>query len=295
MIRVMIVDDDPLVRQGIRELMPWTAHGMEVTGEAGNGRDALELLQANKVDIALVDLDMPIMGGMEFIEKASALYPALRYVILTVHTEFERIQKAMRLGAIDYIAKTQFDKENFDAILERIAQKLTRNVLCSKSQYTGTLNLADSQTMRQAKTSAVLNDIEKEWLSLDWALDKGALDTLLLKTRGTDVEGGALYGLLKRIETAWDVSYSALMKHSAELPYEFADWGETASWLRHLNEIADDFCARASHPADVVRRVISTKTFVDTHYADSIEADEMARIAAMSGGTLAAVSIPSLA
>lgn len=296
MIRVIIVDDDPLVRQGIRELMPWAAHGMEVTGEAGNGREACEFLQSNKVDVALVDLDMPIMGGMEFIEKASALYPALRYVILTVHTEFERIQKAMRLGAIDYIAKTQFDEENFDAILERIAQKLTRTVLCSKSQwfdtpqtathqpYTGAFNMTSDQTMHQATTSAVLNDIEKEWLSLNWTLDKGALDTLLLKTRGTNVAGGVLYGLLVKTEASWDASFGALVEHSAELPYEFADWSEAASWLRHLKALVDDFCLHTGHPADVVRRILHVKTFLDSHYADNIEADEMARIAAMSGG-----------
>lgn len=121
MLKILIIDDDILTRKGIQMLMPWAAHQMEIVGEASNGKDALEFLSAHSdVDLALVDLDMPIMDGTTFIQTASALYPKLSYVVLTVHTEFEYVQKILRLGAIDYISKTQFDQENFDQILDRI-------------------------------------------------------------------------------------------------------------------------------------------------------------------------------
>ena len=69
---------------------------------------------------------MPVMNGMTFMKTASALYPDLNYVVLTIHTEFEHVQDALRCGAIDYIAKTQFDKENFDQILDRIHAGIIR-------------------------------------------------------------------------------------------------------------------------------------------------------------------------
>lgn len=121
MLKILIIDDDILTRKGIQMLMPWAAHNMKIIGEASNGKEALDFLAEHAdVDLALVDLDMPVMDGTTFIQNASALYPQLSYVVLTVHTEFEYVQKILRLGAIDYISKTQFDQENFDQILNRI-------------------------------------------------------------------------------------------------------------------------------------------------------------------------------
>lgn len=126
MLKILIIDDDALTRKGIRMLMPWEKHLMEIVGESSNGKEALAFLENNNVDLALVDLDMPVMDGMTFIKTASVLYPDLNYVVLTIHTEFEYIQNVLRIGAIDYIAKTQFDKENFDQILDRIQANVIR-------------------------------------------------------------------------------------------------------------------------------------------------------------------------
>ena len=126
MLKILIVDDDALTRKGIRMLMPWDRHQMEIVGESANGKEALDFLKENKVDLVLVDLDMPIMNGTTFIREAKKLYPHLNYVVLTVHTEFEYIQPVLRLGVIDYIAKTQFDQANFDLILERINASISK-------------------------------------------------------------------------------------------------------------------------------------------------------------------------
>lgn len=124
MYRVLIVDDDKLTRKGLIASMPWKEYGMEVVGECSNGAQALDFLESHETDLVLTDLEMPVMSGMEFIKKASVRYPYLQFVVLTVHTDFEYIQEALRMGIIDYIAKVQFDKENFDVILQRIADRL---------------------------------------------------------------------------------------------------------------------------------------------------------------------------
>lgn len=124
MLKILIIDDDVLTRKGIQTLMPWASHRMEIVGEASNGKVALDFLKHHEVDLALVDLDMPIMDGMTFIRHAKDLYPSLNYVVLTIHTEFEYIQNVLRMGAIDYIAKTKFDQENFDQILTRISTSI---------------------------------------------------------------------------------------------------------------------------------------------------------------------------
>lgn len=138
MLKILIVDDDALTRKGIQTLMPWAAYDMEIVGEAANGKIALDFLEEHKVDLALVDLDMPVMDGMTFIRLAKERYPGLNFVVLTIHTEFEYIQGVLRVGAIDYIAKTRFDRENFDQILSRIQTSILQKLSVSQNVPSGT-------------------------------------------------------------------------------------------------------------------------------------------------------------
>jgi two-component system response regulator YesN len=121
MIRVLIVDDEKIVRKGLVSFMPWQEFGMVVVGEANNGENALQLLESNKVDLLLTDLSMPVMSGIELMKEVRKRHPHIQIVVLTLHQSFEYIQEALRLGAIDYIAKTQLEKEQFRDVLGRIA------------------------------------------------------------------------------------------------------------------------------------------------------------------------------
>lgn len=124
MIKVLIVDDDKLVRKGLISAMPWNEYGMEVVGEAKNGEKALEFLHTHQVDLLLADLAMPVMSGMELMRHARKLYPNLLVVVLTMHQDFEYIQEALRLGVIDYIAKVELERDSFGTVLRRIRDRI---------------------------------------------------------------------------------------------------------------------------------------------------------------------------
>jgi len=124
MIRVLIVDDDKLVRKGLMSAMPWADFDMEIIGEANNGEKALEFLESHPVDLLLTDLAMPVMSGIELMRIARQRYPSLHIVVLTLHQDFDFIQEALRLGAIDYIAKVELEKEQFEEVLGRIAGRI---------------------------------------------------------------------------------------------------------------------------------------------------------------------------
>ncbi|GMK42396.1 hypothetical protein PCCS19_54550 [Paenibacillus sp. CCS19] len=126
MIRVLIVDDDKLVRKGLISSMPWQACGMEIVGEANNGENALKFLEQNPVDLLITDLAMPVMSGIELIRIVRDQYPDMQIVVLSLHQDFEYIQEALRLGAIDYIAKTQLEQEQFEEVLGRIVKLMDR-------------------------------------------------------------------------------------------------------------------------------------------------------------------------
>jgi len=104
--------------------MPWEHFGMEVAGEAGNGEEALAFLSKHEVDLLITDLAMPRMSGIELIRTLRQLYPRIWTVVLTFHQDFEYIQEALRLGAIDYIAKTELQQDKMEAVLGRIEQRI---------------------------------------------------------------------------------------------------------------------------------------------------------------------------
>lgn len=124
MMNVLVVDDDKLVRKGLISAMPWHDFNLHVIGEAKNGEKALEFLATAEVDLLLTDLAMPIMSGLELMRIVHKQYPHIFIVVLTLHQDFEYIQEALRLGAIDYIAKVQLEEENFEEVLGRICGRM---------------------------------------------------------------------------------------------------------------------------------------------------------------------------
>ncbi|MDF2935847.1 MAG: two-component system response regulator [Paenibacillaceae bacterium] len=105
MTRVLIVDDEMLVRLSLKTLIPWSEHGFHIIGEARSGREALELLEKEPCHIVLTDIRMPDMDGLELISQVREKWPYTRCLILSNHNDFEYVQKALRLGAADYLLK----------------------------------------------------------------------------------------------------------------------------------------------------------------------------------------------
>lgn len=103
--KVLIADDEPIIREGIREAVNWPALQMEVVAEAEDGEEALELALQLQVDLLLVDLNMPIMNGITLMKHIREQLPACRLVIITGHDEFAYAQEAIRLGVDEYILK----------------------------------------------------------------------------------------------------------------------------------------------------------------------------------------------
>ncbi|MFD2114566.1 response regulator [Paenibacillus yanchengensis] len=124
MIQALIVDDEKLVRKGLIAMMPWEQYDIEIIGEANNGKTALEFLQHESVDLLFSDLSMPVMDGFDLMKEVRQSYPDIQIVVLTCHQDFEFIQETLRLGAIDYIVKTQIEQDSMEEVLARIARRV---------------------------------------------------------------------------------------------------------------------------------------------------------------------------
>ena len=103
MTRLFIVDDEGMIRQGIRHSIRWQDYGITVCGEATNAREALRSLPKSPPDIIIADIQMPQMDGFAFLEKAIEILPHLRVIILPGYSNPEYMIRAIRCGAFDYL------------------------------------------------------------------------------------------------------------------------------------------------------------------------------------------------
>jgi DNA-binding NarL/FixJ family response regulator len=104
-IRVLLADDHALVREGIRSLLDGLAD-VQVVAEAADGREALRLVAQHQPDVALVDISMPGLNGLEVVASARKDHPRTRIVVLSMHKDDEYVQRALRWGAAGYLLKS---------------------------------------------------------------------------------------------------------------------------------------------------------------------------------------------
>ena len=104
---------------------------MAVVGEAQNGKNALQFIQEHPVDLVFVDIDMPEMNGIEFMEECRRIKPDVQFVVLSFFENFSYVQSTLRLGGLDYISKTSMELDNGDTILQRIVEKFEQ-CICKK-------------------------------------------------------------------------------------------------------------------------------------------------------------------
>ncbi len=117
--RIVVVEDEVLVRKGILSGIPWAEHGIQVVGDAADGRTGLELIRRLKPDMVITDIQMPIMDGLEMIRQVRKELPDTAILILSVREDFGAVREAIRLGVIDYVHKLTMSPEE---LLESVLQ-----------------------------------------------------------------------------------------------------------------------------------------------------------------------------
>ena len=123
MYSIMIVEDEELVRQGLTSLVNYEQFGMKVIDQAENGRIAWEKFQAQPADLLLTDINMPQLNGLDLAQLGREKAPSCHIIFLTGYEDFEFAQKAIRLGADDYLLKP-FSKADIEEMLEKVKNKL---------------------------------------------------------------------------------------------------------------------------------------------------------------------------
>lgn len=138
LLKVLIADDEPNIREGIRYSVNWKSYAMDVVAEAEDGEEALELALKHNIDILLVDLNMPIMNGLTVVKHIREKLHKCRVIIITGYDDFSYAQEALRLQVDDYLLKP-LNPENLNNVIEKV-----RGELLTLSQKTKYLEIASN-------------------------------------------------------------------------------------------------------------------------------------------------------
>lgn len=134
MLKVMLIDDEPFILQGLQILIDWKAEGYEIVALMSNGKEAYEYLKENKVDLIISDIQMPVMTGLELLEKIrTEKISSARFAILTGYDDIAYAQRAIRNESMDYILKP-VQKEDILALLRNVSERETEKAVNKAEQ-----------------------------------------------------------------------------------------------------------------------------------------------------------------
>ena len=127
MYKVLLVDDEYMITEGLKRLIPFEKWDMEVVATANHADEALDYVREHPVDIVISDVNMPDKTGLEMIQEMKNILPDSYYILLSGYQEFDYVKKAMNLSVVDYLVKP-VDKVELGNILEKIANQLGEKI-----------------------------------------------------------------------------------------------------------------------------------------------------------------------
>ncbi|QNK58961.1 response regulator [Paenibacillus sp. PAMC21692] len=160
----MIADDERNIREGLQNFIPWKSIECEVVEMADNGRKVVDYLSSHDIDILLLDIQMPVLSGLEVMQIVSVKHPHVKSIILSGHADFKYAQQAISYGVTEYMLKPI----NISHVCD-VLGKIKKNLNAQKGDLGG---LANHQLIEQVKNGSVpgtsrkkrIVDLAKEWI-----------------------------------------------------------------------------------------------------------------------------------
>ena len=116
MIKVFLVEDETIIRQGIKNNIDWRSNGFELVGEAGDGEYAYPMILKSQPDILLTDVKMPFMDGLELSRLVKKALPRTKIIVISGYNEFDYAKEAIKIGISDYLLKPVTSASLMDAL-----------------------------------------------------------------------------------------------------------------------------------------------------------------------------------
>ena len=190
MLKVMVVEDEELIRKGIVLAVDWASLDCVVVGEAANGEEGLEMAAKCDPGLIITDLKMPKMDGLEMLERLRAAGNDAFVIILTAYDSFTYAQQALRLGAVDFLLKPFHDGDLEKAVLN-LQAKLSRQIKPPQIRFqeirSGTKTRYVQETMDYIGKNCADPNLSVSQVASELGLSEGHLSHLFKKETGTTV------------------------------------------------------------------------------------------------------------
>ena len=124
MIKVLIVDDEYIMRQGLKYMIDWEQEGFEIVGEATNGAEALQCIETLTPQIIICDIVMPQLDGVDFSEAVHRMYPRIQTIIVSGYDKYEYVRHTLINGVVDYILKPTLNPEELRRVLQKAVDRI---------------------------------------------------------------------------------------------------------------------------------------------------------------------------
>ena len=176
MYKLIVVDDEAVIRKGLVNGNPWNAWGFEIVGQAADGIEAIEEIQNKRPEVVLTDIRMPKYDGVQLMEYLNTNYPEIKIIILSGYSDFEYLNKSIKNNVFDYLLKPTLE-EDFIDLFSRLKTKLDEEK--SEKEYIKELEWAQ-QLMKlnsylmgiSTFTHEEMTWIPKEGIVTLWTMEK---------------------------------------------------------------------------------------------------------------------------
>ncbi len=153
MYKILLVDDEPIVKIALRSIVQWEQYGYQICGTASNGEEALAMVEKYEPQVVITDLKMPVMGGIELIKSLKEQGFAGEILVLSNFEDFELVRSALVYGAADYLLKVSI---NADTLLDRLTKAI--NKLQERRQLSVAVASAENSEALQDKKSNIIQE-----------------------------------------------------------------------------------------------------------------------------------------
>ncbi|GAE32637.1 response regulator transcription factor [Alkalihalobacillus hemicellulosilyticus] len=194
MYKVLLVDDERMILEGISSIVDWKSQGVALIGAVKNGVEALEFIEREEPHIVITDITMPGLDGLQLVERGSNLYPNIKWILLSGFNEFEYAQKAMRFGVKHYLLKP---------CNEEIISKAIRETVKEIEVYTQEANHSRIKEFYNGINDITLNEVTAPFSEDDSELYRYDEQKLvrLLKSKNISQAVGEIVNMVDRIKS----------------------------------------------------------------------------------------------
>ena len=201
--KVLIVDDEYIMRQGIKHLVNWDKEGFLIVGEATNGKEALIMVEELKPHIVVMDVVMPVMDGVELTKEVHEKYPDIKIIVLSGFDDFCYVKETLKNGAMDYILKPTLTGEVFLEALKRAADSIpgfslsgNSNLILNHALEWYIAGYSDSMNIQDFPEFAKLNTYRMFAVDINYAFenDNDYVAKIRKEIRKTLNEAGIIFG-----------------------------------------------------------------------------------------------------